>query len=124
MSLSADGTCSLYVSKQDEKSEMGTLLATGKASHIAADQWHTLMLSFSGFTISGYVDKIQVLAATDSTFSEGMVGLVAGSKNKKRNIALFDNLHIQSHNGAPPRPNVFSEKVHPLYTPAVKYDRR
>jgi galactosylceramidase len=124
MSLSADGTCSLYVSKQDEKSEMGTLLATGKASHIAADQWHTLMLSFSGFTISGYVDKIQVLAATDSTFSEGMVGLVAGSKNKKRNIALFDNLHMQSHNGAPPRPNVFSEKVHPLYTPAVKYDRR
>jgi galactosylceramidase len=120
MNLSADGTCSLYVSKQDEKIEMGTLLATGKASNIAANHWHNLMLSFSGSTITGFVDKIQILNSTDSTFIEGMVGLVSGSKNKTSNSALFDNLMIKSLKGTSPSPNVFSEKVYPLYKQDVK----
>jgi galactosylceramidase len=119
LSLSADGSCSLYVSRQDEKAEMGTLLATGKASHIAANQWHTLRLSFSGRTLTGSVDKIQVLAATDSTFPEGMAGLVTGSKSRTKNTALFDNLMITSPGGTPPPPHVFSETLRPLYKPAI-----
>ena len=83
MSLSADGACSLYVSKQNEKIESGTLLATGKASGIAANQWHTLMLSFSGAAIKGFVDKIQILAAADSTFSEGMAGSLQEAKIRR-----------------------------------------
>jgi galactosylceramidase len=118
--LSADGTCMLYVSKQDENDdeknqEPGTLLATGKATKIAANQWHTLMLRFSGSTITGFVDKIQVLIATDTTFPEGMVGLVTGSVSKKSNTALFDNLMIKPVNSASVAPVVFSSKIYPMY---------
>lgn len=115
MNLSADGTCSLYVSTPKEKIEPDTLLATGKAAHIAADQWHTLQLSFSGSTITGFVDNIQILTATDTTFSVGMVGLVSGSKNKSSNNALFDNLIIKSLKSKLPTPSVFPEKVYPMY---------
>ena len=120
MSLSADGTCSLYLSKQDEKTELGTLLATGKASGIAVNQWHTLMLSFSGARIRGFLDGIQILAASDSTFSEGMAGLVSGSRNGTNNTALFDNLVVQSSGAPLPSPSVFSDKVSPMYEPVMK----
>jgi galactosylceramidase len=120
MSLSADGTCSLYVSKQDEKNETGTLLASGKKLNITADQWHTVMLSFSGSVITCFVDKNQILTAVDSTFSEGMTGLVAGSKDKTKNSALFDNLIIKSLKGDNPRPADFSEKIVPLYKQNAK----
>jgi galactosylceramidase len=121
MNMSSDGTCTLYVSKQDEKNnEPGKILSKGKATQIAANQWHTLMLRFSGTTIAGFVDKIQVLTATDPTFSEGMIGLVAGSVNKKSNIALFDNLMIKSVGGRSPVPTVFSEKVNPIYKSVSK----
>jgi galactosylceramidase len=121
MTLSADGTCSLYVSLQEEKNnESGTILATGKASGIAANQWHTLTLRFSGYSITGFVDGIQILTVTDSTFSEGMAGLVAGSNNKTSNIALFDNLLINTPGGAKPGPSIVSEKVYPMYKPDGK----
>ena len=120
MSLSADGTCSLYVSKQDEKNELGTLLATGRATNIVSNRWHALMLVFSGSTIRGFVDRIQILAATDSTFSEGMAGLVTGSRNKTKNTALFDNLVIKSLGRTFPSPSVFPKKAYPMYEPAVK----
>ena len=116
MNLKTDGTCSLFVTKQDEKkNEAGTLLATGKASNISANQWHILMLSFSGRTIKGFVDKIQIISVVDSTFSEGMVGLVSGSDDKKSNISLFDNLIIKPVGGAVPDPTVFSGKVQSIY---------
>jgi len=121
MNLSADGTCSLHVSKQDEKdNEPGTILATGNATKIVANQWHNLMLRFSGSTITCFVDKVQVLTATDPTFSEGMVGLVSGSINKKSNNALFDNLLIKPLNGTSSAPTVFSEKIYPMYHPNSK----
>jgi galactosylceramidase len=120
MSLSADGTCSLFVSTMDEKIEMGTLLATGKVSNIAAKQWHTLMIRFSGSTITGLVDNVKILTITDTKFSEGMVGLVSGSKNKTSNIALFDNLMIKPIKGANPLPSVVSRKVYPMYKSVIK----
>jgi hypothetical protein len=120
MSLSADGTCSLYLSKQDEKTVPGILLATGKASNIAPNKWHTLMLVFSGSTIRGFVDRIQILAATDSTFSEGMVGLVTWSNNKTKNIALFDNLVVKSLGRIFPSPSTIPKKVHAMYEPITK----
>jgi galactosylceramidase len=120
LSLSAEGACALYVSTQDEKTEPGTLLATGKVSDCAANQWHTLKLRFSGTAITAYADNIRILAATDSTFSEGMAGLITGSKNKTRNAALFDNLMIQSLKDPPPGRTLFSRNVHPLYAPVPK----
>jgi len=121
LSMSEDGTCSLYISKQDEKIELGgTLIASGKASNISENQWHNLKLRFSGSTISAFVDRIQVLSTTDSTFSKGMVGLVTGSKNKSSNIALFDNLLINSIGSNIPSPSLVSEKVYPIYKTVKK----
>ena len=121
LALSADGTASLYVTKQDEKNnELGTLLATGKVNTISANQWHSLMLRFSGSGIIGFVDNVQILAATDSTFSEGMAGLVAGSKDKTKNVAYFDNLIIKPVRSNTPVPTVFSEKVFPMYNMNIK----
>ncbi|MGA1978694.1 MAG: galactosylceramidase [Bacteroidales bacterium] len=120
MNLSAEGTCSLYLLKQDEKDkEMGTMLATGIAS-ISSDQWHNLMLRFSGKTITGFIDRIKILTANDSTFSEGMAGLVTGSENKTNNIAWFDNLMIKPVQGTSPDPTVFPENVSPLYKTNLK----
>jgi galactosylceramidase len=116
LSLSANGICSLYVSKQDEKNnEMGTLLATGKASGITARQWHNIELRFSGTSITGFVDKVKILMASDSAFTEGMAGLVTGSENKNSNVAMFDNLLIKPLQGISPEPTVFSEKIYPMY---------
>ena len=120
MNIASNGTCELYVTKQDEKIEPGTLLATGKVSRIAAHSWHSLLLRFSGSTITGFVDKAQVLAATDTTFSEGMSGLVSGSSSKTRNSALFDNLMIRAVNGAPSAQHEFPDHVNPMYEPAAR----
>jgi len=45
-----------------------------------------------------------------------MTGLVAGSKNKTNNTAMFDNLLIKPLQGIPPGPTVFSEKFILLLT--------
>jgi galactosylceramidase len=124
LNLSADGTCSLYISKQDEKNnEMGTLIATGKASGISAAHWLTLMLRFSGNTITGFVNNNLILSASDSIFAEGMAGLVSGSKDKTSNIALFDNLIIKQVKSIPPDSDAYSNKVKPMYNPDVKNNR-
>ena len=115
MSLSADGAVALYVSKHEEKMEMGTLLAKAIASGIRAGQWHTIMLRFSGNSITGFVDDNQVLSANDSAFASGMAGLLTGSKDKAHNTALFDNLIIGPVNGTSPAAHLFADKVHPMY---------
>jgi hypothetical protein len=49
-----------------------------------------------------------------------MTGLVAGSKDKTKNSALFDNLILKSLKGDNPRPADFSEKIVPLYKQNAK----
>lgn len=120
MTLSSDGICSLYVSTMDQKIETGILLATGKVSDLDVKPWHTLMLRFSGTTITGFVDNTKILTTTDSKYPAGMVGLVSGSKNKTSNIALFDNLIIKPVNGTIPGPSVISKKVSPMYKSTSK----
>jgi len=121
MNLSSDGTCSLYVSKQDEKNnETGTILAKGVAQNVTANRWHTLMLRFKGNTITGFIDNKQILKVSDSTFTEGMAGLVSGSSDKTTNKALFDNLIIKPCEGATPLPTVFDKRIYPMYKSASK----
>ncbi len=115
MTLSANGTCSLYVSNEKEKSKTGRLIAKGRAPNFKANQWHTLMLRFSGSSIKGFVDNNKILSATDTTFSEGMVGLVSGSEDNADNLAMFDNVIVKSPGTAVPSPNIFSQKVTPIY---------
>ena len=120
MNLSADGTCSLYVSRQNQESEPGTLLSRGKTAPCAADAWRALTLRFFGTAITGFVDGIRVLAAADSSFASGMAGLVSGSASGTRNVALFDNLMIRAPGGPRPEPMLFPRNVYPLYAPMPK----
>lgn len=115
ITLAANGACSLYVSKTDEKTEAGKLLAKGKAVNISSNQWHRLSLSFNGNTITGFVDKVKVLTATDTTFAKGMAGLITGSASKTANEALFDNLYIGPEANKHPVQTVFSKDVYPMY---------
>jgi galactosylceramidase len=117
MTLSEDGTCSLYISKQDDTVKLGALLAKGKSPHTSAGKWHNLMLRFSDSVITGFVDNKKILSAVDTTFSKGMAGLVSGSENEKDNTAWFDNLMIKSHGAAIPDPVVFSKEIVPIYKP-------
>jgi len=120
LNLSGTGTCSLYVSKQNDKSEPGRLLASGKAPAGSSVAWHTLTLRFSGPAISGYVDGVLALSAADTTYSSGMAGLVTGSRNGTMNGALFDNLLINASGGARPEPAAFPRTLYPLYAPSLK----
>ena len=115
MILSADGTCSLYRVNREDKSDMGTLLATGETAGSASRRWHTLTLRFSGRTITGCVDGARVLQTADSSYAGGMAGLIAGSTSGTRNRALFDNLIIAPPGGPPPEPTFFPTDLLPIY---------
>lgn len=114
MTLSSEGNCALYVTTQDVKVEP-TLLASGKSANIGPNQWHTLQLRFSGSTIEGFVDKVPVLKAVDTTFTKGMAGLLTIDENGKRVTAQFDNLKINAVGASISNPRVIPKDVSPIY---------
>jgi hypothetical protein len=99
--LAADGSCALFAATQERNAGAGKQLATGQAANIAGQQWHNVKLQFSGTTITGFVDGVQVLTATDSLYPAGMAGLITGDV-RDRNTALFDNLLINAVGAAAP----------------------
>ncbi len=76
-----------------------------------------MKLRFSGATITGFVDDVQVLTVTNTLFASGMAGLVTGGENNVRNTALFDNLIVNTVGGPKPQPTVFAQDANPLYKP-------
>lgn len=80
----------------------GTAITNGQAT-LATGSWHNLKLVFQGTSIKGLVDATQVFSVTDATYGKGSVGLatLAGT------TALFDNLLVNTVNGAAPAPTVF-----------------
>ncbi len=121
LNLSADGTCNLFVSKDDgKKKKQGIILGSGKIANVTAKKWNKLMLRFSGSVITCFVNGKQILTATDSTFFRGMAGLISGSEHNENNLALFDNLLINRLNGTLPVPTGFSKEVYPMYKISLK----
>jgi galactosylceramidase len=114
LSLSAEGTCSLFISTQKENEAVGVRLATAAVPGFSASRWHHLKLQFSGDMITGFVDKEKVLSAKDSVYNKGMAGLMTGTDPKLRNTALFDNLLINSLGGGVSQPVQF-HKISPIY---------
>ena len=102
MTMSPTGACTLYASTTS--SSTATTLATGQAT-LAAGSWHNMKLVFQGTSIKGLVDGTQVLTATDSKYSKGNVGLGTAAKT----TALFDNLIVNTVNGAKPAATVFAQ---------------
>jgi len=114
MTMSAQGDCGLYVVTEDSKVRP-RLLASGKVKNVSANKWHTMKLSFSGSTIKGFVDHVEVLHATDTSFTKEMAGLLTTDEDDGRTTAQFDNLIIKAIGGAVPKPRGIVKGVYPIY---------
>jgi galactosylceramidase len=88
--------------------ETSRSLATGKAT-LTATPWHNMKLVFSGTSIKGLIDGVQVLSVTDGTYKSGQVGLGTQSQGGKYTTAYFDNLIVNAVGGAPPAPTRFMQ---------------
>jgi galactosylceramidase len=116
LQLGDDGHCSLVVirGKKDKKKATGDaeqqallkaqkdegeggekILGTVQVPNVGPNQWHNLKLRFEGPIITGWVDQTQVLNATDTLYSHGMAGLMAGGDAKRFSTPYFDNLLIE-----------------------------
>jgi galactosylceramidase len=89
-------------------------MAVGTAKNFDASHWHNVKLQFAGDVITGFVDGVPLLSATNSLFSHGMAGLVTGD-TKDRNTACFDNLLINVVRAAIPKPTKFARDQSPIY---------
>jgi galactosylceramidase len=92
----------------------GTLLSSGSVT-LTAKQWNNLKLRFSGTTITGFINTVQVFSVTNTLYSAGAVGLGTGDLGNTRNSALFDNLIINTVGGATPPPTAFPQDSNPIY---------
>lgn len=126
LSMDIDGTCSLYKAIQSRgrgataKPAAEIQLATVKVDNMSGNQWHNLKIRFAGTGITGFVDQKSILTATDTTYVNGMAGLVTGGENNARNTAFFDNLIIKSSESVHPEPTAFSKSIKPMYKPMEK----
>jgi hypothetical protein len=75
-----------------------TTLASGTATALGTNRWHTLTLSFSGSTIAASIDGTQVRSITDSVWSVGQVGF----GTSQGETAQLDNLAVTAVSGPPP----------------------
>ncbi|MEO7932625.1 MAG: family 16 glycoside hydrolase [Chthoniobacterales bacterium] len=137
LQLSADGECQLVVirGKTDKNrlvgdAEQQALIKAGKGESeggekvlgtvhvpgIAPGQWHNLKLRFKGSSITALVDDKPVLSVTDTLYSHGMAGLLAGGgEQKKLSTPWFDNLLIKAVNAPMPKPTALTPEQSPIY---------
>jgi galactosylceramidase len=110
--LASNGAWGLYYA--NGAAGDGTSLATGTAT--LTGTWHNVKLQMSGSTLTGLIENKQVCSVTNSSSGNGVAGLCTGSTNGSRNTACFDNLIINTVNGATPTPTVFSQDATPPYS--------
>jgi len=76
------------------------------------------MLQMNGSTIVGKINNTQVCSVTNTSYSTGMVGLcsgLTGTAGQPNNTAMYDNLIINTVNGATPPVTVFPQDTAPPY---------
>ena len=138
VSLDADGLCRLVVArgKKDKKKPVGDaeqqalldskhedneggekVLGTAQVPNIGVNQWHRLRLRFEGPIITALVDDELVLTATDTLYSRGMAGLLAGGDKLKLSTPYFDNVLIKEPDTSTPDPASIPSDYLPLYHP-------
>lgn len=136
LQLSDNGKCDLVVvrGKKDKKKLVGDaeqqaairaanddseggekILATAQVESIGPGKWHTLSMRFDGTNITGLVDGKQVVTATDSLYSHGMAGLLAGADKQRLSMPYFDNLLIKGLNDPRPAASSALPGQSPLY---------
>ncbi len=133
LQLGDDGQCSLVVIRgkkekkklvgdaeqqaliqagNDDSEGGGEVLGTVQLPNIRPHQWHKLKLRFEGSAITGWVDEKRVVNATDTLYSQGMAGLLAGGDAggkdnavEKLSTPYFDNVLINEVNAPVPMPS-------------------
>jgi len=109
LTLDTTGAWGFYVgngANSANTAETSTTLASGKAT-LTGGSWHNMKLVFSGTSIKGLIDRTQVFSISDGTYKSGQVGLGTQSQSGKYTIADFDNLIVNTVNGAAPSPTTF-----------------
>jgi galactosylceramidase len=113
--LTGDAEQQAIIKKQNDESEGGEkVLGEIQLSSISHSQWHNLKLQFEGSIISALVDEKQVLKVTDSLYTQGMAGLIAGG-GKKLSTPFYDNLLIKGRNAPVPKPSLAAPGQLPIY---------
>jgi hypothetical protein len=93
--VASTGAWSIF---RDNTSGTVTTLASGTVAALGTGTWHHLALTLNGSAISGAIDGTTVGTVTDSTFTDGMIGLgVDGYQTDQ-----FDNLSVTPAGPATP----------------------
>jgi galactosylceramidase len=109
--LKTNGAWALY--SATGSTNLGTVLSSGNVT--LTGLWHNVKLRFSGTTLTGFIENVQVTSITNSTHTSGMAGLGTGISVTARNTAMFDNLLINTVGGTTPAPTVFAQDSTPPY---------
>ena len=112
LALYATGAWALYAATGN--TGMGSELASGTVT-LTAGQWTNVMLQMNGTTITGKINNTQVCSVTSTSYSTGMAGLCSGLSGTANNTAMYDNLIINTVNGATPPVTVFPQDTSPPY---------
>ena len=92
------------------------VLATAQLANIGPRRWHNLKLRFAGSTITGLVDEKPILTSTNTLYSRGMAGLLAGAcGDRKLSTPYYDNLLINVVNAPQPKPSSAAKDQVPIY---------
>ncbi|MGH7997807.1 MAG: family 16 glycoside hydrolase [Opitutaceae bacterium] len=125
LQLGAEGRCRVEVCRGDAAGKSvadpeggGRVLGGIRLAHIGPGQWHNLKLRFDGARITAWVDGRPVLTVTDSRYSRGMAGLMAGCAGGALSTPYFDNVLIKGLDAPVPAPTPASLPQTPIYGPA------
>lgn len=99
------------------------ILRETKLPGVHPGEWHHLRLRFQGNSISGEVDGKAAVSATDSTYSRGMAGLVAGRSPQRLSMPYYDNLLINQLLAPIPAPFSPASAHRPIYDGPSKLSR-
>ena len=114
--LVGDAEQQALIRAQKDDGEGGErVLGTVQVAGIAPRQWHNLKLRFAGADISGWVDGRPVLKATDTLYSRGMAGLMAGGGKKKLSRPYFRNVVVKGIDAPMPEPTPVVPGQRPMY---------
>ncbi len=114
--LIGDAEQQVQIQAQSDAEEGGEkTLARVQIADIEPRQWHNLKLRFEGETIAAFLDEKPVLRATDTRYSRGMVGLLAGKAEPKLSRPYFDNILVNALDAPPPTPSSGAPEQSPIY---------
>jgi galactosylceramidase len=118
--LVGDAEQQALIMAQNDKGEGGEkVLATVQLPDIRPNRWCNLKLRFDGTTITGFVEGKSVVTATDTLYSQGMAGLMAGGDKLKLSTPYFDDIIIKPAEASSPSPASAAPNQLPIYKRSV-----